>query len=207
MNSRLLLLFLLIAGFMVIWSDDQKQTDHYLASLKQENVSPEFVLNCFPENNLILMHLETLDYWACEIANFNPSQMQSLDVTIKECFPSALQTASNCPVEEEIAVYDSEIQIEDNSELTPKPLSYLKTASKDLNWMRMQSDAVNLSEEQLLLKAETPLMDRIADDINKSIEESFMQIQIMAEDYKQALEKIEKSSRIASEPNSKTQVQ
>ncbi len=208
MNSRLLLLFLIIASFIVIWSDDQKKTDTYLASLEQEKVTTEFTLNCFPEYNFIAQQLQTIDQWSSEFASLDPSNIQSIDITIKECFPSSLSTASLCPVEEN----NSEIQIETDTlktnELSEKPMSYLRTASKVLKWMKIQTDEMNQrNHDQLLLKMETPLMDRIADKIAKSLNESFQQIQIMAETYQQAMEKTEKSSRIASEPNSKTIIQ
>ena len=207
MNSRLLLLFLLLAGFMIIWSDDQKKADEYLASVKQEKQSPEFVLNCFPENNLVAKQLEKLNQWSTGIANFDPTRMQSIDMTIKELFPSPLKIASLCPEEEKVVAELRKMQASQPKEEAKDSWYYIKTASKVLNWMRQQSDAVKLEEQQLLLMNETPLMDRIADEIYKSIEKSFQQIQSMTETYRQAVERTEKTSRIASEPKSDSKVQ
>jgi hypothetical protein len=208
MNSRLLLLFLIIASFIVIWSDDQKKTDTYLASLEQEKVTAEFTLNCFPEYNYLTQQLQTLDQWTFEFTNLDPSNIQSIDITIKDCFPSSLTTASLCPVEENISEKQIDAETRKATENSEKPMSYLRTASKILNWMKTQSAEMNSkNHDQLLLKLETPLMDRIADEIIESINESFQQIQIMTETYQQAMEKTEKSSRIASEPKSDTIIQ
>ena len=205
MNSRLLLLFLLIAGFIVIWSDDQNKTESYLASLQQDEKKSEFVLNCFPDNTIVQNQLKTLDLLVSELAAFDPHNLQSIDITIKECFPSALKTATLCPAENRM-VQEGNSSPEEAEEIS-NPLSYLRTASTVINWMHDKADARSLNEEQLLLKADMPLMDQIADEIYKSIEEVFLKISIMAEDYQQTIEKIEKNSRIASEPEKESSLQ